>query len=134
MPFTASLCITFSVISIMKAVMEFNVTRVHFETPKLWSDFFKNLPIYFDMMPFLAAGAFFRIASIIFIMTYLQVLGLVPIIIFLIANIVINQITLKEEMDHVPNWLIMFMSLFVPACFSTKSTLNLRRIQIKTFR
>ena len=34
-------------------------------------------------------------------------------------------------MDHIPNWLIMFMSLFVPVCFSINKTSSQKLIQIQ---
>lgn len=53
----------------------------------------------------------------------------------LISSIVINQIIFRGEMEHIPNWLIVFMSLFVPVCFSTSKTSSqkLIQIQLKTF-
>ena len=38
-------------------------------------------------------------------------------------------------MDHIPNWFIMFMSLFVPVCFSVNKTSSkkLILIQMKAF-
>ena len=80
----------------------------------------------------------FRISSIIGIMTYLWHLGFIPIICMLIASLIINQICLRKAMNYVPNWLILFMSLFVPVCFSTKDWNKSRQkeakmIQKKTF-
>ena len=48
---------------------------------------------------------------------------------------VINLIIFRGELDHIPSWLIMCMSLFVPVCFSTSQTSSqkLIEIQMKTF-
>ena len=122
--FTATLCIIFSVISILKSVVNFNVAKIHDSTLKSlsWSGLAKSLPIYLDFVPYLASGAFFRIASVISILAFFNVMGLIPIVLFLIANFIINQITLRKAMSDVPHWLIMFMAIFVPACFSVKKS------------
>ena len=71
-------------------------------------------------------------------MTYLWHLGFIPMGFMLIASLIINQICLRKAMNYVPNWLILFMSLFVPVCFSTKDVNQSRQkeakmIQKKTF-
>ena len=134
LPFTPGLCITFSVISIVKAITEFNVSRIHV-SPKSWKTFCQSIPIYLDFLPFFATGAFFRIASLIVIMTYISTFGFISMVGMLISSIVINQIIFRGEMEHIPNWLIVFMSLFVPVCFSTSKTSSqkLIKIQLKTF-
>ena len=80
LPFTASLCISFSIIMILKAVMEFNIHKVHIPVLKKWVNLFRAFPIYLDMIPFLVIGSFFRIASLLAIMTYLQVFGVLSIL------------------------------------------------------
>ena len=97
--------------------------------------FCQSIPIYLDFLPFFATGAFFRIASLIVIMTYISTFGFIPLVGMLISSIVINQIIFRGEMEHIPNWLIVFMSLFVPVCFSTSKTSSqkLIQIQLKTF-
>ena len=60
LPYTASLCIMFSVVSILKAILEFNVSRMHVPAMKSWSTFLTSLPVYLDFLPFLATSAFFR--------------------------------------------------------------------------
>ena len=54
LPYTASLCIMFSVVSILKAILEFNVSRMHVPAMKSWSTFLISLPVYLDFLPFLA--------------------------------------------------------------------------------
>ena len=71
-------------------------------------------------------------------MTYLWHLGFIPMTLMLIANLIINQICLRngETMNYIPHWLILFMSLFVPVCFSTKDSQRktaFKMIQKKTF-
>lgn len=127
LPYTATLCILLSILSIFKSTLEFNLSGIHIQPLKTWKSLFQSLPIYLDLSPFLISAAFFRIASLIAIFTYLNIFGFIPIVTMLVCSIVINQVLLKNEMDHVPNWLILFMSLFVPCCFSTKSNPDLKR-------
>ena len=60
LPYTASLCIIFSVISILKAILEFNVSRIHVNSMNSWSEFCSSIFTYLDFLPFLATSAFFR--------------------------------------------------------------------------
>ena len=126
LPYTTSLCMCFSVVSILKALVDFNVFRVHNVNKSdlntnYWSSFFLSLMTCVDFLPFLTSSAFFKIASLIGIMTYtFPYFGFVPLAAMLVLSIIINQIILRGVMDLVPNWLIIFMSLFVPACFNTK--------------
>ena len=139
LPYTTSLCVCFSVVSILKALVDFNVFRVHnvkSDFNNYWSSFFLSLMNFLDFLPFLTSSAFFKIASLIGIMTYtFPYFGFVPLVLMFILSIIINQIILREVMDLVPNWLIIFMSLFVPACFNTKDpgNKNIDKIQARTF-
>ena len=60
LPYTASLCIMFSVVSILKAILEFNVSRMHVPSMRSWGTFWTSLPVYLDFLPYLATSAFFR--------------------------------------------------------------------------
>ena len=65
-------------------------------------------------------------------MTYLWHLGFISLILVLIASLIINQFCLRGSMVD-SNWLILFMSPFVPVCFSAKNGSKLAKIQYKTF-
>ena len=54
LPYMASSCIMFSVVSILKVILEFNVSRMHVPAMKSWSTFLISLPVYLDFLPFLA--------------------------------------------------------------------------------
>ena len=133
LPYTASLNMFFSIISILKALLDFNVSIVHVKD--ILSSMCISIMTYLEFLPFLATSAFFKIASLIGIMTYLQILGFIPLAVIFISSIVINQIILKGVMNVVPNRLIMFMSIFVPACFNTKNPgdKNIAKIQGRIF-
>ncbi len=124
LPFTSSLCIVFSVISILKATMEFNVMRMHVAEVSSWSKSFTCFRLYTNHVAFLASAAFFRCASIIAIVTYLNTYGLLPILIFWILSFVINQRLFGPVADRFPKWLVSFMSVFVPVCFAAKINNN----------
>ena len=134
LPFTPAMCILFSIMSILSAILQFNVSRIHIIL-RSWVDFWKSIPVYFDFLPFFASGAIFRISSVIAIFTYFTTFGILPVVAMLISSMVINLINFRGEMDHIPSWLIMCMSLFVPVCFSTSQTSSqkLIEIQMKTF-
>ena len=67
-------------------------------------------------------------------MTYLWHLGFISLILMLVASLIINQFCLRGSMRDVPNWLILFMSPFVPVCFSTKTqNSKLAKIQYRIF-
>ena len=136
LPYTTSLCVCFSVVSIFTKLVDFNVVRVHVKSDLNWSSFFPSLMTCLDFVPFLISSALFKIASLIGIMTYTYpYFGLIPLFAMFILSFIINQIILRGVMDLVPNGLILFLSLFVPACFNTKDPggKNIAKIQARTF-
>ena len=139
LPYTASICITLSVISITKAVLEFNVARIHAEPIRSWVSLLKSVPVYLDIFPCVVLAGFFRIASLIFIFGYFNTFGFIPLAVMFLTSIISNYLILKGELDHVPNWLIGFLSVFVPVCFSVSDdedkieTIEMVKLQQKTF-
>ena len=71
-----------------------------------------------DHLPFLTTAGYFRIASSILFITYLGTFAFIPIGIFWITLLFIGY--QKFRLDLNPLWLISFVSLFVPACFTMK--------------
>ena len=57
LPYTTSLCVCFSVVSILKALVDFNVFRVHINKSdlNLSSSFFPSLMTCLDFLPFLTS-------------------------------------------------------------------------------
>ena len=69
-----------------------------------------------DHLPFLTTAGYFRIAASVLFITYLGTFGFVPIGVFWISLLFIGY--KKFRLDLNPLWLISFVSLFVPACFT----------------
>ena len=116
-PYTASLCIFFSCLSIMKSMLDYNVSKVHVPDAFSWLSMFKSMSIFLDYLPFLMSAAMFKVFSLMGIFAYFQVLGFIPVVLMFISSIIVNQIALKGFRKIIPNWLLVFISIFVPACF-----------------
>ena len=69
-----------------------------------------------DHLPFLTTAGYFRIATSVLFITYLGTFGFIPIGVFWISLLFIGY--KKFRLDLNPLWLISFVSLFVPACFT----------------
>ena len=97
LPFTPLLCVTLSIVSILYCITNFNVSRIHVGVLKSWKCFWRAIPIYLDFLPFFITGTFFRIMSVIVIMTYFGFyFGLIPVVVaILISTIIINQFTFR---------------------------------------
>lgn len=50
----------------------------------------RSLEIIFDHLAFMAAGGFFRIATMVFLLTYLNAFAFVPIVCFWLINLAIG--------------------------------------------
>lgn len=69
----------------------------------------------FDYGPFFVIGTFFRIATISMLITYLNVLGFIPIGILFFINLAIGYS--RFDFEKIPLWLISCVSLFMPVHF-----------------
>lgn len=90
LPTTAAFSLFFSLLSMLKAAVEFNIIRVHIENVKDCVKFSQFLVIVSDFMPFFAVSTFFRIASICLFTTYFNTYGFIPVFLFWIANLFIG--------------------------------------------
>ena len=90
LPTTGAVSIAFSIISILKAAIEFNVYHVHIDSitdSRKFCDFIRTIC---DHIAFLTTSTCFRIASIVMAITYLGTFGSVPIAIFWIVHLIIG--------------------------------------------
>ena len=90
LPTTGAISIIFSMISILKAAIEFNVFNVHMDYITNSEMFFQFIRIICDHITFLISSSFFRIASIVMAITYLGSFAFVPIAIFWIVHLIIG--------------------------------------------
>ena len=77
----------------------------------------------FDFLPFNISVTFFRVWSVIFLVTYLNSWGFIPIAVFWLANVMISQKTIEEstELENGNSiWLMSFMGTFTPSYFRPK--------------
>ena len=125
----------------MKSMLDYNVSKVHVPDAFSWLSMFKSLSVFLDYLPFLMSAAIFKVFSLIGIFTYFQILGFIPVVLMFISSIIVNQITLKGFRKIIPNWLIVFISIFVPACFHTqepeeigKTLEDVANVQSRTLR
>ena len=120
LPMTASATLLFSIFSILKASLELNIIRVHVEEVSSW----KKAVLYFrsisDHLAFISAETYFRIVSILVCVTYLNTFGFLPIAVAWIGSIIIGQRIYSKSLDFIPLWLISFISIFMPICFTSK--------------
>ena len=106
--------------SILVQIFTLNVLENYKKEPTgKYRDHTKKLKLFFGFMPFLIMSAFFKIGSLIVIITYLNQLAIIPVIILLIFHIIMNEYILHEYNGQVPKWMMSFAALFVPICSAT---------------
>ena len=106
--------------SILVQIFTLNVYENYKNEPTgKYRDHTKKLKLFFGFMPFLIMSAFFKIGSLIVIITYLNQLAIIPVIILLIFHIIMNEYILHEYNGQVPKWMMSFAALFVPICSAT---------------
>ena len=90
LPTTATISLLFSAMSIMKAIVEFNIIRVHIDDIRDAKKFVKFVRHIFDHLPYLTVAAIFQMTSIALILTYLNQFGFIPIVALWIINLIIG--------------------------------------------
>ena len=119
LPTYGAFSIFFSTISIIKAMIGFNIIQVHVDKIVDSKKFFKKfVGCFICHLPFLATGAYFRIAFCTISYTYLGNFAILPIGLFWIANLIIGYRHFNRNRN--PLWLISFVSIFFPVCLSMK--------------
>ena len=90
LPTSGAVSIVFSIISLLKAAIEFNVFHVHIDSITDSEKFFEFLRIVFDHIAFLTTSSLFRIVSVLLSVTYFGIFGLIPVAIFWIVHLLIG--------------------------------------------
>ena len=110
LPYTASLCIAFSMASTLICIFKLNLSGIHTQS---------TIQKYLDFMPFLILSTFFKISALIVIEMYLSYSTALPVAILLMTNVVISEKKLKNNDDlQFPKVLMIILSLFAPICFT----------------
>ncbi len=72
LPTTAAVSLAFSVASIAKAIIYFNVIRVHIDEVSSGRQFLRSLGLVFEHLPFLATACLFRVGVAVLLLSYLN--------------------------------------------------------------
>ena len=80
----------FSIIGILKSLVEFNIFRVHIDYVNCLEDFGRMVGHVIDHMPFMSLSGYFRIMSIALFVTYYNVFAAIPIGVFFLTNVAIS--------------------------------------------
>ena len=90
LPTSGAISIVFSIISLLKAAIEFNVFHVHIDSITDSKKFFEFIQIVFDHIAFLTTSSLFRIVSVLLSVTYFGTFGLIPPAVFWIVHLIIG--------------------------------------------
>ena len=120
-PIPYFLNMTISAFTLIKAVFSLNLYCFDSNTFE-WSD---RLQLVMKMFPFLVISTIFKMGSLIVLTGCLNTYSIFPIMVVFFIGIFINQKTLQDSeaeefQRYIPRWLIVFMNVFVPLCFTTK--------------
>ena len=89
LPQTSMFSMVFSVLSMLKALIEFNIINVHVSNINGFYKIKWLLLSFMDHLTYFATTALFRIMTLVLLFTYLkEIAGFIPIVIFMLANLV----------------------------------------------
>ena len=120
LPTLGAFSMIFSAINIIKSMIEFNIIQVHINEIKDSTRFFKFIGCCLYHLPFLSTAAYFRISFFVLSVMYLGNFAVIPIGLFWIANLTIGYRHFQRSRHLNPLWLISFVSILMPVCFSMK--------------
>ena len=120
LPTFGAFSMVFSAVNIIKSMIEFNITQVHINEINDSTRFFKFIGCCLYHLPFLSTAAYFRISFSVLSVMYLGNFASIPIGLFWIANLNIGYRHFQQSRHLNPLWLISFVSIFTPVCFSMK--------------
>ena len=118
-----------SSMTLLKSVYKLNMPFFKAEAE---SKYFSKLA-WLDFVSFLATSTLFRLSSLILLFGYLNFYTILPMMILVFLGACVNFKTIRYY-ENIPNWLLVFMNLFVPICFTTDSEENISEVQIKNLK
>ncbi len=118
LPHSSLMSIGFSLISMLKSLVEFNIIGTHIEEVSNFAQFARFCRHCIDHLPFFATSLIFRLTSMALCLTYFNELGLVPVAIFWLVNVVMGYNA--SHLESNPLWLMSFVSLFFPVSSTTE--------------
>ncbi len=117
LPTTAMISLAFSIASMLKSVVEFNIIRVHIQDLVSGERILLFIEKVCDHLPFLLSATVFRISAATIFVTYIHSYSAAPFALFWISNLAIGYY--QFNLEKIPLWLISFTALFMPVCFTT---------------
>ena len=101
------------------------INTIHLDNLRSVKELFKYILLGFTHLPFSLTTSFFRISSIVIILSYINQYGFMSIIAFWLTTLVILVKYSNESFEKAKNnstWLTSFIGLFVPAYYLPRIT------------
>ena len=128
-PFPFLINFVISSLTLIKSVYGLNTPYFKAEATSKFLAMFEKL----DFVGFLVISTLFKLGSLILILGYFNYFGILPMILILLLGCCANFLSIRDH-GHIPNWLLVFMNLFVPICFKTKDGEDISKAQAKNLR
>ena len=119
-----------SIITLLKSVYSLNMPTFKIGPSSKMSDKFFN---YLDYFGFITSSTIFRLASLTLLLGYFNLFALVPIALVLFFGACINFNTIRNQ-ANMPDWILVFMNLFVPICFSIDDSEDISKVQARNLK
>ena len=115
LPTVAAFSMVFSALSMLKALVSFNIINIHIQNVDSSKKLVDLISIIMNHLVYFVSTATFRIGSITLLYSYLNVYAIIPIALFWLTNLSYGYKNLISV--GAPYWLISFSSIFFPVYF-----------------
>ena len=115
LPTVAAFSMVFSALSILKAVVSFNIINVHIWNVDSSKKAIKLISIVMNHSVYFVSTVIFRMGAITLLCSYMNEYGLISVAVFWLMNLVYGYQKLVET--GAPYWLISFSAIFSPVYF-----------------
>ena len=88
---------------------------------------------WLDFVGFLVTTTLFKLSALILLWGYFNIYAILPMIAIILLGMYVNFSTIYDH-ENIPNWLLVFMNLFVPICFTTKDDEDISKVQAKNLK
>ena len=122
MPTVAAFSMVFSTLSMIKAMISFNIINVHIRNVDSSKKAIKLISIIMNHLVYFVSTAAFRVGSITLLCSYMNQYGLLTVAIFWLLNLSYGYHKLVGS--GAPYWLISFSAVFFPVYFIDFTNLN----------
>ena len=131
LPTVAAFSMVFSALSMLKAVVSFNIINVHILNVDSSQKAIELISIVVNHLAYFVSTSIFRIGTITFLYSYMNEYGLIPVAIFWLLSLSYGYQKLVGT--GAPYWLISFSAIFFPVYFIDFTNLKHsdRKVRIK---